>query len=118
MSTKSGKSLPERAAEYQSRFRAYNERVEAHNAAHHWVDPPFADWLCECARTDCVQSVQLSIGEYESVRSEATRFLVAPSEEHVIADVERVVERFDRYWVVEKVGRAADLSEAFDTRAP
>ena len=36
-----------------------------------------------------------------------THFAVVPDERHVFADVERVVERHDRYWVVEKSGAAA-----------
>jgi len=116
MSTRSESQPPERAARNESRFREHNERIEAHNAAHHWVDPPFADWVCECARGDCALPVQLTIAEYESVRSEPTRFLVLPSEEHVDAEFERVVERYERYWVVEKVGRAGDVSEELDAR--
>jgi hypothetical protein len=35
----------------------------------------------------------------------------------VISDIERVVERHERYWVVEKLGEAAEVSEALDDRA-
>jgi hypothetical protein len=38
------------------------------------------------------------------VRENPTHFAVVTSDEHVIPDVERVVERHARYWVVEKVG--------------
>jgi hypothetical protein len=116
MSAKSESKLPERAAKNESLFREHNERIEAHNAAHHWVDPPFADWVCECARGDCAVPVQLTIAEYEAVRSVATRFLVAPSDEHVLPDIELVVTRHERYWVVEKIGDAGDVSEELDAR--
>jgi hypothetical protein len=109
--------LPEPAAENQSRFRALNERIQAHNQVHHWVDPPMPDWVCECAYETCSAPVQLTVAEYESVRTDATRFLVAPSDDHVLPEIERVVERNDRYWVVEKLGQAADMSEALDLRA-
>jgi hypothetical protein len=107
---------PERAAENQSRFRQYNERIEAHNAAHTWVDPPYPDWICECARVECTLPVRLTIAEYEAVRADPTRFLVGPSDKHVFPDVERVTDRYERYWVVEKLGEAAHVSETLDSR--
>lgn len=61
--------------------------------------------------------VQLTVAEYESVRAEPTHFFVAPDDGHVIVDVERVVERQERYWIVEKVGRTGDVSEKFDPRS-
>jgi hypothetical protein len=106
----------DRAARNQDRFRKYNEDLQPANAAHVWVDPPMPDWVCECANALCSQPVQLSMAEYESVRSDATHFFVAPSREHVVSDVERVVERTDRYWVVEKLGPAGDASEELDDR--
>jgi hypothetical protein len=107
----------ERAARNQARFREYNERIEPHNAAHHWVDPPYADWVCECADLDCLQPVQLTIAEYESVRADPAHFLVAPSDDHVFPRVERVIEHNERYWVVEKQGDAGDAAERLDERS-
>lgn len=109
--------VAERAAVNQSRFRALNERMEAHNAAHVWVDPPMPDWVCECAFEDCMVPVQLTVAEYEAIREAPTRFLVAPGDDHVVPEVERVVERNERYWIVEKVGDAGDMSTALDHRA-
>jgi hypothetical protein len=115
--TATEEQLPERAAMNQSRFREYNERIEPHNAVHHWVDPPYADWICECAVEDCTLPVRLTVAEYEAVREQPARFLVAPGDDHVIPDVERVVEQNERYWVVEKLGDAADMSATLDRRA-
>lgn len=106
----------ERLARNESHFREINERIEASNAAHHWVDPPFADWVCECARTDCSVRVQMTVDEYEAVRSEPTHFLVAPHADHVVSAVEQVVLRHERYWVVEKLGDAGKLSDRLDNR--
>ena len=106
----------ERLARNESHFREINERIESSNAAHQWVDPPFADWICECALVDCSVPVQLTVAKYETVRSDPTHFLVAPSDEHLITEVERVVKRHERYWVVEKVGVAGDVSEKLDHR--
>jgi hypothetical protein len=108
---------PERAARNQARFREYNERIEPHNATHVWVDPPYADWVCECANEECLERVQLTVPEYESVREDPAHFLVAPSDRHVLPEVERVLARHERYWVVQKEDRAADVAEALDERA-
>jgi hypothetical protein len=118
LSLVSDRQLPERAAINQDRFRTYNERIEPHNAAHHWVNPPFADWVCECANLECLIPVHLTVAEYEAVRADPAHFLVAPDEAHIVLDVERVVTRNERYWVVEKLGEAADVSEALDERRP
>jgi hypothetical protein len=107
----------DRAARNQSLFREYNEHLQPINAAHNWVDPPYADWVCECADEACDVPVQLTVAEYEAVRSDPHRFFVAPSDDHVVTEVERVVERQERYWVVEKIGRAAEVTERFDPRA-
>ena len=109
--------LQERAAHNESRYRALNERMEPSNAVHLWVDPPMPDWVCECANTGCMKPVRLTIAEYEAVRASSTRFFVLPAEEHLSPAVERVVERHDRYWVVEKIGEAAEVSEELDPRS-
>jgi hypothetical protein len=108
--------LGESAARNQARYREYNERIEPHNRVHNWIDPPMPDWICECGLDDCSEPVQLTVGEYEAVRGEPTHFLVAPSDEHVLPAVERIVVKNDRFWVVEKVGRAGEVSEELDPR--
>ena len=110
-------SLPEGAARNQDAFRTLNEQIEASNASQAWFDPGMPDWFCECANTDCAVPVSLTVAEYEAVRADSTHFLVAPSAEHVVPEVERVVERHERYWVVEKAGLAADLTEQLDERS-
>ena len=54
--------------------------------------------------------------EYEQLRSEPTQFAVVPNEEHVSLDVERIVAKRDCYWVVEKIGEAAEVVEETDPR--
>jgi hypothetical protein len=115
--TATEEQLPERAAINQNRFREYNERIEPHHAVHHWVDPPYADWVCECADQSCTAPAQLTVAEYEEIRAHPAHFLVAPGDDHVFPEVERVVARNERYWVVEKLGEAAEMSEALDERA-
>ena len=104
-----------RAAKNEVFLREYNERIEAH---HKWVGSPLAEWACECANKNCPEPVLLSIEEYEAIRAKPTHFLVAPDGEHVNPQIERVVQREERYWVIEKVGVGAAISEAHDPRSP
>jgi hypothetical protein len=116
MSTDVPDSYADRTALNESLLRERNETLKTHNASVHWVDPPVADWYCECARLDCKAPVQLTVGEYERVRLNPRWFIVAPDQQHLRLEVERVVEQSDRYWVVEKVGEAAEMAEALDPR--
>ena len=108
--------LQERAAQNEARYRALNEQMERHNAVHVWVDPPMPDWICECASTDCMGPVRLTFAEYEAVRAESTHFFVVPSEDHLSPAVEHMVQRNERYWVVEMIGEAAEVSDELDPR--
>ena len=59
----------------------------------------------------------LKVDEYEWLRADPTRFAVAPDDTHVDEAIERVVKKNDRYWIVEKMGVAADLATRVDPRA-
>jgi len=100
---------PERAAQNQSFFRRLNDKIQRlpESAT---VITPAGEWLCECADLDCRESILLTIGEYETVRQTPTRFAVAPSYLHVVPEVERVVAKTDRYWIVEKLGVGAKIA--------
>jgi hypothetical protein len=105
-----------RAARKQSLFRDINERVKQLNDGFSMV-LPIGEWICECADDACVEQIELSAAEYESVRVDGTHFLVAPSDPHVFLDVELVTERHDRYWVVEKFGTAGLVAGEFNPRS-
>ncbi len=105
-----------RIAANENLLRERNERSKAVNAAHVWVDPPVPDWTCECGDAACSNPVRVSIEEYEAVRTKPTWFMVSPGSQHVAPDVERVVQREERYWVVEKVGVGAEMSKKLDPR--
>jgi hypothetical protein len=108
-------SRPARAAGNQALFREVNERVEELNRAMP-VDDPLREFICECAAQSCFERIELSFGEYERLRSTSTDFAVAPSGEHVLPDIEVVVERTDRYWVVRKLGEAGEIADDTDPR--
>lgn len=108
---------PERAehrARSQSLFRDVNERVKAINESFSIV-VPLGDWVCECGNQACSDRVGLTLEEYEAIRSDPTRFCVAPS--HVDLAIEDVIDENDRFWVVQKRGLAAKLTTSVDPRA-
>ena len=98
-----------RGAQNQSLFREVNERIEE-------IRPPstFVEFVCECTLEGCSERVDLTQQEYESVRSDSNRFAVRPG--HVVPGVELVVERTDRYEVVEKIGAGKVVAVKLDPR--
>ena len=104
----------ERIAKNESVAREINEGIEESMAS---VSPEgYVRMLCECGRADCERVVAISLAEYEEARRDARRYVVV--EEHVIPDVETVVEDYGRYVVVQKrEGTPAEVAEATDPRA-
>ena len=54
--------------------------------------------------------------EYEELRSNAIHSRSLPPRCMSFPDVERIVEKRERYWVVEKIGEAAEVAEQLDIR--
>jgi hypothetical protein len=109
-----------RLAKNEALFRDVNERISEINQelAPGTPNPDLIDGLvCECSDPQCVERVgPLTITEYEAIRKEPTRFIIAA--DHQAADVERVVERQRGYWVVEKhEGVPSDVARARDPRS-
>lgn len=77
-------------------YRAANQAID-HNR--HPADGGLLAFLCECSATDCRIDIQLTQDEYEVIRRGRLRFAVAPGHED---GVERVLDEFDRYTIVEK----------------
>jgi len=105
-----------RAAQNQSLFREINERVKDLNEGFSLV-LPIGEWVCECADETCTERISMSAQEYEAIRSDGVRFFVAPSDEHVWPDVEIVTKRYNRYWIVEKVGYSGEMARDADPRS-
>ena len=59
---------------------------------------------CECARLGCNQLIELTVREYEEVRSHPRWFVVLPG--HELPDVETVVATRPGYVIVEKLDQA------------
>ena len=102
------------AAKNESLLREVNERVEEMSAK--LGTPAEVDFVCECADAACSERVTLDSDEYEELRRHATWFAVAPGDEHVFPNVERVVAKHKRYWVVEKSGQAARVATKLNPR--
>jgi hypothetical protein len=60
----------ERLARNQALFRDVNEQIEPIAG-----DNGTVEFLCECSNTDCVSTIELSVGEYERVRLSPTWFV-------------------------------------------
>jgi|SRR6186713_460874 len=103
----------ERQGRNESLFREVNERIAEVNQTFHVEGR--SEFLCECSRDECKEPVSISIDEYEGIRQESTRFFVLDGHEDL--SVERVIERNERYIVVEKIGDAADEAEDLDPRS-
>ncbi len=97
-------------ARTQSLFREVNERIG--DVSDERVTE--GEVLCECANTECVATLSITLDEYEAVRRIPTHFLIAPG--HDLPEIERIVATNDRYVVVEKVGDAGRAAVRMDPR--
>jgi hypothetical protein len=60
---------------------------------------------CECGQLGCNQLIGLTRAEYNAMRAHPRRFAIVPA--HEIVEIETIVERHDRYAVVEAHDPAA-----------
>jgi hypothetical protein len=102
----------QRVAMNEATFRKVNEGMEVGQ------DPGgLLTFICECGRLGCNRLVELTRAEYEGVRANPRRFAILAG--HEVAEVEKIVERHDRYLVVEKAGDPeAEIVEHTDPRRP
>ena len=102
----------QRVAMNEATFRKVNEGMEVGG------DPTgLMTFVCECGRLGCTKLVRMARDEYEAIRAHARRFAIL--EGHEILEAEDVVERHERYIVVEKhAGPEADIVEQTDPRRP
>ena len=97
----------------EAAFRKLNETLRAGKA--------LADaqrlfcFRCECGVLGCNKLVELTLPEYEAVRAWPTRFVIIDG--HEIPESERVVERRERFSIVEKEGDGARVAVDTDPRA-
>jgi hypothetical protein len=102
----------QRVAMNEATFRRVNEGMEAGQEAQGMLA-----FLCECGRLGCNKLVELTRGEYEAVRANSRRFAIIDG--HQIEEVEEVVQRTERFIVVEKRGKPeSEIVEHTDPRRP
>jgi hypothetical protein len=80
----------ERVGKNEAVFREVNERINdvtRENAS---------EYLCECANATCTETIQMTVSDYENVRSVPTHFAVLPG--HELPDLEEVVARNEGSW--------------------
>ena len=100
-------------ARTEAAFREVNEAI-AKTAERFESDE--ADFICECADPTCAHRLTANLEDYDEVREEATRFLLARG--HHEPRIERVIERTRDYDVVEKFGvTAARIVRSLNPRA-
>ena len=116
MTTSESHSKAVEAAKDQSLFREVNERLKDVNERFEHPERD-SEFICECANRSCMEHIVLTLTEYEQVRLVPTHFVVLPGMNHVFPDVERVVEGFEGYFVVEKFGDAGTAAVRLDPRA-
>ncbi len=104
-------SREERLAANEELFRQVNERIVELSDA--WGGE--LDLVCECAQVECTQRVTATLREYELVRRNAHHFVVLPG--HEVPHIEDVVDRNDRYLVVEKHVETRAQVEESDPRS-
>jgi len=103
--------LQRKAAHNQALFRDVNERIRQISDGGVPEGEPMG-FICECADQECTQVIDLTLEEYEAARRVPTRFPIAVG--HEVPDVERVVERSERYAIVEKFGEAGRMAAELD----
>ena len=101
-----------RAARNEALFREVNERAKQVVDA---FETRTMSAFCECSRSTCTETVAVPVEAYEAVRSRGERFLLV--EGHDDPSIERVVERHERFIVVEKIGEGAVVARELDPRS-
>ncbi len=104
----------ERIANNEAMFRLANERIADWEEQH--AAGAVELYFCECADQDCRQKVGLRKEDYEAVRSNPRRFVIATG--HEIPDVETVIEKHGDWAVVEKNPEVTQTVKALDPRRP
>jgi predicted ThiF/HesA family dinucleotide-utilizing enzyme len=102
----------QRIAMNEATFRRVNEGMEVGQ------NPSgLLTFVCECGRLGCNKLLQLTRAEYEGIRANPRRFAILHG--HEILEAEEIVERHDRYLVVEKGDDGEDeVVEHTDPRRP
>ena len=104
-----------RIGKNEALFREVNERLKEVGTSFSLVAEQ-ADFVCECGISTCTEPIRMTLADYERIRSQPHWFAVVPN--HEIPDVERVLERNDGWYLIEKLkGGPAELAAEHDPRS-
>ena len=101
------------ASKWYVEIRDANERVEQ-RLGELTLEEGRSPFLCECEDLRCREMVRLTREEYESVRSQPSRFVIKPGHPFEAA---HVIGNGDGYQVIEKIGRAGEVAAELDPRS-
>ena len=96
-----------RLAQNEDFFREVNEKINT-EAESHGLDSHQYEFFCECSDAACVERVHLTLPEYEHIRAAPTRFVVKKN--HVVPEIENVIETVPDHMVIEKHGEAGRVA--------
>jgi hypothetical protein len=94
----------DRAARNEEVFRDVNKRIEE-GAEQHAVSGALP-FHCECARTSCMETIEIPPARYAEIVRERYHFVVLPGHEE--SRIERTVQTEREFLVVEKIGEARE----------
>lgn len=103
------KERQERIGQNEAAFRVVNEGIRAGHP-----EQATLTVLCECGTLGCNERIDIGLAEYERVRQNPLHFIVVPG--HDFPGAETVVDHGERFDVVEKRERGADIAAATDPR--
>lgn len=98
-------------ARNEALFREVNERVQEVSEDRATLT---TDFVCECGKAACTDTIPLRDEEYEHVRSDPLLFAIVPG--HEILDVEEIVAENQRFYVVRKNVEEAVVAKQTDPR--
>lgn len=102
-------SWARRAAKNEALFREVNERILELTDT---FDAEGLEVLCECSNAECGETLQITITEYPLIRAQGNRFAILAG--HEDPTIEIVVDRNERFLVVEKTGESGDVARDLD----
>jgi hypothetical protein len=96
-----------RFRDFNEWINASNERMGDHRATH--------EYICECSDGSCREAIGMSDQEYEAIRADGNRFLIAVDHEN--PELDQVVRHNARFTTVAKLpGEPARIALESDPR--
>lgn len=97
----------EKAAKNETISRSLNDALSKGEQRWPSGTPTF---ICECSDLSCVNEIFVPLDVYAEVRSHKDRFILRP--DHVVEEIERVVQDRTNVVVVEKIGPGKAVATA------